>query len=73
MAELSREYEENERKLNEVESKINDIGIDNIRFDHVYDTIKYFKKSWKHLDYPGWKNLLWSMISILLLKIKKSK
>jgi hypothetical protein len=59
VAELSREYEENERKLNEVESKINDIGIDNI---------KYFKKSWKHLDSLGRENLLWSMISNIVVK-----
>jgi site-specific DNA recombinase len=73
IGELNLESDNNQKRLYGIESKINDIGIDNVSFNHVYETIKNFKKSWKHLSYLGKKDLLWSMISKVIVKDKEIK
>ena len=73
IVELNLELDKNRSKLYEIESKINDIGIEDISFNSVYESIGNFKNNWKHLDYTGKKDLLWSIISKVVVKGEKIK
>ncbi len=73
IAELNSEYDKNQKSLYEVESRINDIGIEDVSFNSVYEILKNFRESWKNLGYSGKKNLLWSLISKITVNDKKIK
>ncbi len=73
IAELNSEYDKNQKSLYEVESRINDIGIEDVSFNSVYEILKDFRESWKNLGYSGKKNLLWSLISKITVNDKKIK
>lgn len=69
--ELNSEFEKNQKSLFEIESKINDIGIENISFNCVYETVKNFKSNWPNFDFLSKKELLWSIISKVVVENKK--
>ncbi|MFC1593916.1 recombinase family protein [Candidatus Omnitrophota bacterium] len=68
--ELISEYEQNKSRIFELESKLNDSGIDVISFNSVYETVKDFRASWKYMDALGRKDLLWSLTSKIVVKDK---
>ncbi len=68
IAELDKEFESNKSKIYHAEARLNDIGIESIDFNSVYETIKDFKRNWKYLDFEGRKDLLRAMVSKIEVK-----
>ncbi len=68
LEELDRETEANKTKIFYADSRLNDIGIEKLDFDSIYDIVKDFKRSWKYLDFQGKKDLLRTLVSKIELK-----
>ena len=66
--ELNAEFEDNKEKIYHSESKLNDIGIDTVDFNSVYEVVKDFKKSWRYLNFQGKKDLLSAIVSKIEVK-----
>ena len=65
--ELNAENERLSKRLDEVEVAINDINVEALSFDAVYDSLKNFRSRWKHLDFAGKKDFLYQLISEVIL------
>ncbi len=68
ISELETEFEKNQNRLYQIETKLNDLGIDQVSFETVYESLNDFKKSFKKLSYVGKKELLWQIVSKIVVK-----
>ncbi len=62
-SELENELESNRMKGYSIESQLNDLTIEHISFDAVYEALKDFKKCWRGSKYQGKKDILNSIVS----------
>ena len=69
--ELNEEFEKNQTRLYGIDSKLNDMGIEDMSFKSVYEALRDFKSSWDHLEYIGKKDLLWALVSKITVKEKE--
>ncbi len=67
ISELNAELESNQKKVYEIESKLNDGNIEAINFNSIYEIVSNFKENWKYFDTISKKDLLWSLISKIVV------
>lgn len=67
IAELNQEFEGNQRRVFEIEAKLNDNNVDTISFNSIYETTKNFRENWQYFDPLSKKDLLWSLISKVIV------
>jgi len=68
LEELGDELDANQNRIYEIEHSLNDSNIDTISFNAVYDSVKNFRDGWGHLDKVSKKDLLWSLVSKIVVK-----
>lgn len=70
--ELEGELESNRMKIYGVESQLNDLTIEHISFDAVYEVLKDFKKCWKGAKFQGKKDMLNAIVSKVVYTDRKT-
>jgi site-specific DNA recombinase len=70
--ELEDELESNRMKIYSIESQLNDLTIEHISFDAVYEVLKDFKKCWKGAKFQGRKDMLHSIVSKVVYTDRKT-
>lgn len=65
---LEEEQKRNQTRILEIENKLGHDAVESIDFSTVYETIKNFSLNWKDYDTLSRKELLWSIISQIVVK-----
>jgi len=70
--ELEDELESNRMKVYSAENQLNDLTIEHISFDAVYEVLKDFKKCWKGAKFQGRKDMLNAIVSKVVYTDRKT-
>jgi len=66
--ELEEELTKNRDRIFKIDIELNDKNVESISFELVYEKIRDFKKAWHTLDYTAKKELLYTLISNIIVK-----
>ncbi|MDD2689827.1 MAG: recombinase family protein, partial [Candidatus Omnitrophica bacterium] len=68
VSELEEELAKNRERIFKIDVELNDKNVESISFELVYEKIRDFKKAWHTLDYTAQKDLLYTLISKIIVK-----